>query len=172
MTLFKPSGNCQGKRESWLWSAATTRRLIVGKSSYGINGSRNTVSLALLRPPHEGGSVRVSAQTRATESVVIMRLQMRETLDVGQAMSRNAENDKSKPKQHCSSDHFAGQTSFGRLPPARNINFTYRLSKSRIANEHAWYRGSASIYLSHSTNFDSIRSTTLSLALDSFDKYL
>jgi len=32
--------------------------------------------------------------------------------------------------------------------------------------------GSASIYLSHSTNFDSIRSMTLSLALDSFDKYL
>jgi hypothetical protein len=46
-----------------------------------LRNQRVTVSLALLRPSHEGGSVRVSAQTRATESVVIMRLQMRETLD-------------------------------------------------------------------------------------------
>jgi hypothetical protein len=65
-------------------------------------------------------------------------------------MSRNAENDKSN-QQHCSSDHFAGQTSFGRLPPARNINFTYRLSKSRIANEHSWYQR-VSIYLSFALN--------------------
>jgi hypothetical protein len=68
MTLFKPSGNCQGKRESSLWSAAMTRRLIVGKSSYAINESRNTVSLELyvrLTKVEAFGSLLRHAQRRA-----------------------------------------------------------------------------------------------------------
>jgi hypothetical protein len=195
MTLFKPSGNCQGKRESSLWSAAMTRRLIKGKSSYGINESRDTVSLALLRPPHEGGSVRVSAQTRATREHCYCeitgekgaRLQGCKPDDESQRRQRNepmsnvflvgliAFSDLRRGSENANgtgmSIVFAGHLSAG---CDRQETLTLRTgcrNQELRTNMHG-ISGSASIYLSHSTNFDSIRSTTLSLALDSFDKYL
>ena len=69
MTLFKPSWNCQGKRKLIaVRPSAMTRKLIVGKSSYAINKSRNTVSLELyvrLTKVEAFGSLLRHAQRRA-----------------------------------------------------------------------------------------------------------
>jgi hypothetical protein len=87
-------------------------------------------------------------------------------------MSRNAENDKSNR------NNIAHRiTSLARHLSAgchRQETLTLRTgcrNQELRTNIHG-ISGSASIYLSHSTNFDSIRSMTVSLALDSFDKYL
>ena len=152
-----------------------TRRLIVGKSSYGINELRNTVSLELyvrLTKVEAFGSLLRHAQRRA---IVIMRLQVRETLDYEGC--RPVDESQRWKTISLNQNNIAHRiTSLARHLSAgchRQETLTLRTgcrNQELRTNTHG-ISGSASIYLSHSTNFDSIRSTTLSLALDSFDKY-